>query len=453
MPMQTHGVSGGTRCEIAKYRCAIICLHAPLDVVASLDACLAVLPGLACVTPESVGATVTELDAAVFAASPTALRDLVERISQLRRERLDCAILVAGSGFDAAQIATLFSAGAHDFVGAPVSGSELWARLQRALGLLATDAAPQVLNAMSPQMRDFIGHSPAFIKQIAKLPTIAGCDAGVLILGETGTGKEVCAQASHYQSARASRPWVAVNCAAIPVELMESELFGHARGAYTNAHAARPGLVCEAEGGTLFLDEIDCISYGAQAKLLRFLEEKEFRRIGSNVVHHADVRIIAASNENLETLVLKGAFRRDLYFRLNVLALTLPPLRERLDDISDLALHFVMRFARQFGRRIEGLTPMALRRLYGYAWPGNVRELAHTIERAVLMCEGRVLGVEDFDLGASDVVADNSFRAAKSRVVDEFERSYIERLLAAHDGNVTHAAQAAKKNRRAFFEL
>src|SRR5216684_1949354 len=363
------------------------------------------------------------------------------------------AVLVIATAPDEAKIAACLDARVSDFLVAPLNPEELVVRVKRAVGLERGSARTSASVAPLPHIDGLIGKTPAFTKQLARLLKMAICDAGVLITGETGTGKEVFAQAIHYQSARASRPWVAVNCAAIPVELMESELFGHARGAYTNAHAARPGLVCEAEGGTLFLDEIDCISYGAQAKLLRFLEEKEFRRIGSNVVHHADVRIIAASNENLETLVLKGAFRQDLYFRLNVLPLTLPPLRERLDDIPDLALHFVMRFARQFGRRIEGLTPMALRRLHGHAWPGNVRELAHTIERAGLMCEGRVLGVEDFDLGASDVVADNSFRAAKSRVVDEFERSYIERLLAAHDGNVTHAAQAAKKNRRAFFEL
>ncbi len=453
--MQTHGVSGGTRCVIAKYRCAIICLHAPLDVVASLDACLAMMPGLACVTPESVGATVTELDAAVFAASPTALRDLVERISQLRHQRPDCAILVAGSGFDAAQIAALFSAGAHDFVGAPVSGGELWARLQRALGLLVTDAAPQVLNAMSPQMRDFIGHSPAFIKQIAKLPTIAGCDAGVLILGETGTGKEVCAQAIHYSSARASKPWIAVNCGAIPLELIESELFGHVRGAYTTAHTSREGLVAEAEGGTLFLDDIDCLTMSAQAKLLRFLQEHEYRTVGANAMRHADVRVIAASNRDLAVAAARGEFRRDLYFRLNVLTLTLPPLRERREDIPELALHMLQRFSKKQERRPPTLSPQAVKKLLAHDWPGNVRELQHVIERALLLGKGPTLSAEDMDIADAAEVdhRGESFQTAKDRVVEQFERNYIEHLLSTFEGNVTHAAQEAKKNRRAFFEL
>ena len=362
------------------------------------------------------------------------------------------ALLVVADA-DRADIAACLDAGATDFLVAPLRAEELVVRVRRAVGLDRRGHVLPVPTAALPRIEGLIGHTPAFTKQLSRLPMMAGCDAGVLITGETGTGKEVFAQAIHYLSARASRPWVAVNCAAIPPELLENELFGHARGAYTHAHAIRQGLVREAEGGTLFLDEIDCVPYGAQAKLLRFLQEKEFRPIGSNVVHHADVRIIAASNNDLGALIAKGSFRQDLYFRLNVLPLALPPLRERRDDIPELAVHFVMRFAADFHRRVDGLAPRALRRLHVHHWPGNVRELAHVLERAVLMCTGDWIDADDLDLDCVDKVADDSFRAAKSRVVDEFERSYIEGMLAAHDGNVTRAARAAKKNRRAFWEL
>jgi two-component system response regulator GlrR len=226
------------------------------------------------------------------------------------------------------------------------------------------------------------------------------------------------------------------------------------RGAYTTAHAGRKGLVSEAEGGTLLLDEIDCLSYGAQAKLLRFLQEKEFRPVGSNAICHADVRIIATSNSRLGDLAAKGTFRPDLYFRLNVMSVTLPPLRDRQEDLPLLAQHFIERAACAFDRHITGLTPPALRRLTSYDWPGNVRELKHVIERAVLMSNGPALGVADLDLAPEDAEPpDESFHAAKARVVANFERTYLEQLLATCSGNVSHAARMAKKNRRAFWEL
>jgi len=372
-----------------------------------------------------------------------------------------CAVLVVASRLARAQVQALLEAGAADFVSAPFTDDELGLRLAR---LARRDelaaASPSELPASAhPRIRDFIGSSPAFMRQVARLPTFAGCDAGVLILGETGTGKEVCAQAIHYLSARASRPWVAVNCGALPTELIENELFGHVKGAYTTASGARAGLVREAEGGTLFLDDIDCLPQAAQAKLLRFLQEGEYRPVGSNAVQRADVRVIAASNHRLPELVAAGAFRQDLFFRLNVLTLTLPPLRERRDDIAGLALFFLRRFALQFKRPVAGLAPAALARLLQHEWPGNVRELKHVIERAVLLAGSTTLGADDIDFGepagaeAMPGNADDSFRAAKARVVEHFERSFIENLLALHGGNVTHAAQAAGKNRRAFFEL
>jgi two-component system response regulator GlrR len=309
--------------------------------------------------------------------------------------------------------------------------------------------------------REFIGNSAVFLREVGKLPTIAGCDAGVLILGETGTGKEVFAQSIHYLSARAGRAWVAVNCGAIPTDLVENELFGHAKGAYTTAHSAQTGLVREAEGGTLFLDDVDCLPLAAQAKLLRFLQEREYRAVGSHVTQHADVRVIAASNRSLPDLAAAGAFRADLYFRLNVLTLRLPALRDRREDIGMLARHFILQFARRYRRATDRLSPAALRKLELHDWPGNVRELEHVIERAVVLGAAPELPADDIDIDTAELADparhgardEDSFGAAKARVVEQFERSYVERLLSDNDGNVTHAARAAKKNRRAFFAL
>jgi len=381
---------------------------------------------------------------------------------------LPCTVMLAlVHGLSQAQLTALLGDRVHDFLSLPLRDAELPVRLARALGLGQARGGPDLRPLLQPQLRDLLGASAVFTRQVAKLPTFAGCDAGVLICGETGTGKEAFAQAIHYLSARASKPWVAVNCGAIPAELVENELFGHVRGAYTTAHGARSGLVREAEGGTLFLDDIDCLPLAAQAKLLRFLQEREYRAIGSNTVQRSDVRVIAASNCNLGELAARGEFRPDLYFRLNVLNLKLPALRARRDDIAVLAQHFVGQFARRYGRGVTALAPAALQRLLGHGWPGNVRELQHVIERAVLLCTGPTLRAGDIDLadggpgadgtggedGAGSSAADDSFGAAKARVVDQFERSFIAQLLSANQGNVTQAARAAKKNRRAFFAL
>jgi DNA-binding NtrC family response regulator len=300
-----------------------------------------------------------------------------------------------------------------------------------------------------------IGSSPKFLEQCDRLAMYAGCNATVLIVGETGTGKEIFAQALHYTSARAPYPWIAVNCGAIPNDLIEDELFGHVRGAYTTAHASRRGLVKEAEGGSLFLDDVDCLPLAAQSKLLRFLQEREFRAVGSNTVERADVRVIAASNRDLVQSVRRGDFRQDLYFRLNVLPLALPALRERREDIPALAEHFVRHFARELKRPIQGISAGALSRMLTHDWPGNVRELQHVIERAVLLANGSMLESRDIDCGQppDESSASASFRSLKAQVIENFERGYIEQLLGASGGNVSEAARAAGKNRRAFFEL
>ncbi len=368
-----------------------------------------------------------------------------------------CVVLPVVDGLSLPQLLRLLAAGAFDFATLPLDESALHARLRRAVGALP--AAPllrhQINQVQAPALRELVGSSPAFVKQIALLPTIAGCDAGLLILGETGTGKEAYARAVHYLSPRAARPMVAVNCGAIPAELLESELFGHVRGAFTSANSARAGLVREAEGGTLFLDEIDSLPLPAQAKLLRFLQEMEYRPVGGDGVQKADVRVIAACNQDLPGLVERGQFRRDLFFRLHVLTVHLPPLRERAEDVCMLAVRFMDQFARQARRTPVGLSPQAAKRLLAHDWPGNVRELKHVIERAVLMSAAPTIQVDDLQLpqAASDGGGGESFHDAKARMVGAFERRYIERLLAASGGNITRAAEVAQKNRRALFEL
>jgi two-component system response regulator GlrR len=394
-------------------------------------------------------------DLLVIAACAENFDSVVTETTHLRALLPACAVIVVCVDLASEQIGALLAAGAFDFVSTPYSGRELRARVRRAAGLLPERRSNDSAALELARSHSLIGLSPAFLKQVSALPMIAGCDAGVLILGETGTGKEVYARAIHYLSARAARPWVAVNCGAIPTELMESELFGHVRGAFTSAYAARCGLVREAEGGTLFLDEVDLLPVPAQAKLLRFLQGKEYRPVGGTGVSYADVRVIAATNRDLSVLSGRGNFRQDLYFRLNVINPVMPPLRERREDIPALAQHFIDLCSQQSRRPRPRLAPDALRRLLTYDWPGNVRELHNVIERAALLSRSAVIRGCDFGLTSAAAEEDSgeSFRTAKARVVKTFERDYIERMLLANDGNVSRAARAARKNRRAFFEL
>jgi len=299
-----------------------------------------------------------------------------------------------------------------------------------------------------------IGESFPFLEEVKKIPTVAKCDASVLISGETGTGKELCARAIHYLSPRASKPFIPFNCGAIPTELMENELFGHVQGAFTGASAAQPGLLCEANSGTVFLDDIDCLALASQVKLLRFLQEKEYRQLGSSKMCQADVRVIAATNTDLGEAVKEGRLRQDLYYRLNVILLMLPALRDRREDIPLIALHFLNKYAPDFNKQLTGFAFEAMQTLMLYDWPGNVRELEHVVERAVLFSEHTVIKEIDIILPHQKASACRvSFKEAKTNAVNQFERNYIESLLLAYQGNITKSAQAAQKNRRAFWQL
>lgn len=306
-------------------------------------------------------------------------------------------------------------------------------------------------NVFRPTDIDVIGQNPAFLSELEKVPRFARFDATVLITGETGTGKEIVARLIHRLSPRNAKSFVAINCGAIPAELIENELFGHEPGAFSGANESQKGVIFEANEGTLFLDEIDSLPLACQSKLLRLLQENEYRPLGSRKVCKAQIRAIAAANTNLEEAIAEKRFRHDLYFRLNVLRLHLRPLRQRREDIPLLARHFVIKYAKKFDRPARDLTPEAAESLSAYSWPGNVRELENVVERSVLLCEKLVLDSNDLDVPVKSTP--KSFRELKAQIVDEFERSYISNLLQQHHGNIGRAAAAARKHRRAFFEL
>jgi two-component system, NtrC family, response regulator GlrR len=299
-----------------------------------------------------------------------------------------------------------------------------------------------------------IGESPVFVALLSQISSIAKHDVSVLILGETGTGKEVFARAIHYCSQRSGKPFIPVNCGAIPVDLLENEFFGHESGAFTSANCPRRGILKEADGGTLFLDEVDCLPAFAQVKLLRFLQDGQFRPLGSGSTCSADVRVVAASNANFKAILNSGRLRTDLYYRLNVLSMHLPPLREREADIVLLARYFLAKYSDKFKTPAHDFSTAALQKLLCHPWPGNVRELENVIQRAVVLADNAIIGSDDIPIGDREsTLEDQSFQHLKAKAIDQFEQTYLRRLLLIYDGNITKAARAAGKDRRAFWEL
>jgi len=301
-----------------------------------------------------------------------------------------------------------------------------------------------------------IGNSRAFQHAVRLIDRMARYAVPVLVHGETGTGKELAARAIHYQGRRRDQPFVPVNCGAIPDTLIENELFGHDRGAFTDARNRREGLIACAHDGTLFLDEVDALSPKAQVTLLRFLQDQQYRPLGGGRDRQADVRIIAATNADLAQLCEHGRFRLDLYYRLCILELSMPPLREREGDAVLLASHFVARIAAQHGEQERAIGPDSLRWFERYAWPGNVRELENLVCRAVLLTDGEVIEVAPPSGVAGEGRPDPlelDFSKAKALTLQQFERRYLASVLARAKGNVTLAAQLAGKERRAFGKL
>lgn len=343
----------------------------------------------------------------------------------------------------------------------PGDMDEFLVKLKRLCRLMATDHR---LEQTLTLKLNLVGESRAFERVMADIGKYSKCAAPVLILGETGTGKEQIARAIHYLGVDEGKPFVAVNCGALPDNLVENELFGHVKGAYTDAKESQSGLIEQAEGGTLFLDEVEALTYKGQVALLRFLQDYEYRPLGSQRTKQAHLRLITASNEPLEQLIADGCFRKDLYYRLNILTLQLPPLRERADDVALLAHHFVDRYRELYQAFDKYLDPQTLEWMARYEWPGNIRELENLILREFLLAESACISIAPIK-GASGErrksgadrrfrhLFSHNFQDAKALVVSEFERSYLQHVLEDAGGNVSAAARQAGKERRTFAKL
>jgi DNA-binding NtrC family response regulator len=340
--------------------------------------------------------------------------------------------------------------GAYHYVNKPFNIEEVVLLVEKAL---ETSSLRREVRALrSTQGRDYsvdaiIGASPAMVSIKKLIARVASSPAStVLLTGETGTGKDLAAKAIHYNSDRASRAFVNITCSALPEQLLESELFGHERGAFTDARQQKRGLFETADGGTVFLDEIGEMTPGLQAKLLRFLEEKTFKRVGGLADMRVDVRVVAATNRDLDREVKAGKFREDLFYRLQVMPITLPPLRERTGDVVLLANFYIDQFNREFRKKIRGLSPRAASLLEQYQWPGNVRELRNAIERAMLLVDRNTLEPEDFTL--TRTVSPVEFSLPPEGVnLEDVERQLLVQALERSGGNQTHAAQLLGINR------
>jgi two-component system response regulator AtoC len=350
--------------------------------------------------------------------------------------------------------------GAHHYLVKPIRWDELALVLGQAV---SHERARRDLERLRGELdraagfEELVGSSPPMQEVFRVIQQVAGADATVLLRGETGTGKELVARALHKRSARRDGPFVAVNCTAVPRELMESEFFGHEKGAFTGAAVRRQGRFQQADGGTLFLDEVGDLDPAIQAKLLRALQEREITRVGADRIERVDVRVVAATNRDLETLVKEGQFRDDLYYRLNVIPLRLPPLRERPGDLPALVDRFVRSFADRLGRPVPMPPPEVLAAAASYPWPGNVRELRNLCERAALMgweAVAPLLGQPTPEQPTLALPAEFSLPLldARARLVERFEREYLTRLLRQHRGKVGEVARAAGIAERNLYE-
>lgn len=322
------------------------------------------------------------------------------------------------------------------------------------------DREPASRAARQPRKSDVIIGSSSWTKELfERIDMVAPTEIGVAISGESGTGKELVARTIHNLSKRRDAPFVTVNCAALSESLLEDELFGHVRGAFTDANRDRAGLFAEADGGTLFLDEIGEMSIALQAKLLRVLQEQEFRRVGSDHNTRVNFRLVTATNRDLQVEVRRGQFREDLYYRINVFPLPLVPLRARPDDIPLLAQHFLLKYRAKVGREVVGFTPGALEKLLSWGFPGNVRELENRVHQGLVLASGKYVQAQDLQLVQASLPADGTmditrpYRELKREHVDRFERNYTCKLLLAHGGNVAAAARQAGIDRKNLWAL
>lgn len=360
---------------------------------------------------------------------------------------------------DARTAVRALTEGAYHYIPKPFDNEEVRAVVRRAHEVLALRAENRRLREeLAGGLPGIIGDSPAMREVFRIIRRAAPTDATILVTGESGTGKEGVARALHAESRRSDGPFIALNCSALPGELVESELFGHLRGAFTGADRDREGLFETADGGTLFLDEVGDLAMPAQAKLLRALEERQVTRVGATRTTPVDVRVIAATNRPLDRLVGEGQFREDLLYRLRVISIHLPPLRDRREDISTLAVHFVAEFARRYDRPVRAIGEGARRILLTHDWPGNVRELRNALERAVVLAEGESLEAADLPpqltgvarplRPAEAVLADLPYAEARERAAEVWESTFLSTALERHGGNVSRTAEALGLHRQ-----
>ncbi len=374
--------------------------------------------------------------------------DGITVLKKLRESNADTAVVVMtahGAIQDAVEAMKL---GAHDYLLKPFDLEEMSLIIEKLVQVQTLAMENLILKdrvATISRFENLVGQSPPMLQLFETIVDVAQSDATVLLTGETGTGKELVARSIHAQSPRCYGPFIAINCGAFTEHLLESELFGHEKGAFTDASYTKKGRLEMAHGGTLFLDEVGDISIKMQIDLLRVLETREFTRVGGTVPLHSDFRIIAATHQDLQEGIRKKTFRQDLYYRLNVIHVQVPPLRERPEDIPLLAQHFLRRYATETNKKVDSIHPEAMEAMRRYSWPGNVRELENALERAVVVGKGRQLKPADlpFVVGAEEVVAGLS--------LEDVERRYIAQVLASAKGHISNAAKVLRINRTTLY--
>jgi two-component system nitrogen regulation response regulator NtrX len=366
----------------------------------------------------------------------------LETLRQMRESNSDAAVVIISGHGNVETAVRATKLGAFDFIEKPLSIEKTVLTVRNALRQRQLERANAEMSAELSAEYAMVGESVAMRALRKQIAVVAPTDGRVLISGESGAGKELVARAIHAQSRRAAAPFIEVNSAAIPEELIESELFGHVKGSFTGATAAKKGKFELADGATLFLDEVSDMSANVQAKVLRVLEEQRFEPVGSNTPINVDVRVIAATNKRLDEEIEKGTFRADLFFRLNVIPFEVPPLRERLEDVPLLIEHFNQRFANAYGRKPKKFDPETIELMQRYSWPGNVRELRNTIERVVILHQDHRVSLRDLPAFADAEPPASSYRFPSFKEAsDAYHREFIQRKLDEAEGNIARAAE------------
>ena len=378
----------------------------------------------------------------------------LELLTNLRRQDSHTPVIVMTAFGSIETAVEAMKAGAVDFLPKPFSLDHLMTVVNKALELRTLRDENRELRAELGQRYEFdniVGRSDAMREIFSTVERVAATRATVLLCGESGVGKDLIARAIHHHSPREGRPFVKINCTALPENLMESELFGYEKGAFTGANTSKPGKFEQADTGTVFLDEIGDVPASVQVKLLRILQEREFERLGSNKTRHIDVRVLAATNVDLRAALEQGTFREDLYYRLNVLPINIPALRERKEDIPFLAEHFVRKLRKDLGTPVESISEAAVQRLLEYHWPGNVRELENVIERSMVLAGGKVLEAGDIklDLAPKSRLASADNFLPEGMTLDQYEQSIIQEALRRANGNKSQAARLLGLTRNA----